>query len=96
MAEHNEFSAKVLNEIVTPDVTGVEIEVIINDESYVATGAAKRHPEDDHDPEVAALLAYSDALGAITRKIKRGAEGKIKHNDDVRNGPPRRRVRKRR
>lgn len=47
-------------------------------------GAAKRNPEDEPNPLVGELLATARALDAVSARLKRQANGLVKHADDQR------------
>jgi len=54
----------------------------LTDEYIHTTGEAIRHPEDKHDPELAEALALGRALGNLSNKLLRRANGRVKCNDD--------------
>ncbi len=48
-----------------------------------AAGSAKREPSDDYDPETGRLLATSRALEILAGKLRRRANGRIRHAETV-------------
>jgi hypothetical protein len=49
-----------------------------------AAGSAKREPADAYDPETGRLLATSRALEILAGKLRRQANGRIRHAETVR------------
>ena len=69
--------------VMTPP-SQLEKKVETVDEVYSVTGEAKRHPEDDPNPEVGILLATARAHERAAHLLAKRAQGLIKHADDVR------------
>lgn len=82
--EKPEFQVSILNEIVHRDAIAVELELHLDDDLYLATGVARRHPDDDFNREIGIKLAYSRALGSLARQLDKQATGAVKHADDIR------------
>jgi hypothetical protein len=49
-----------------------------------ATGEARRDPIDKNDAQLASDLALGRALEAIGKRLVKNANGRVKHNDDIR------------
>lgn len=82
--EKPEFHVGIVNEIVHRDAIAVELELHLDDDLYMATGVARRHPDDDFNREIGIKLAYSRALGSLARQLDKQASGAVKHADDMR------------
>lgn len=67
--------------LTTPEATVVEVEGSSNIETYrgnlKATGYAKKHPNDSHDPEVGHALAMSRALKDLAALYEKRAWDRI-------------------
>lgn len=77
----------VLSEYVDGDVAGVEILVVTDDldtPEFVVKANARRDPLDKPDTDLALLLAYARAYEKIGKKLLKRAEGRVRHNDYVR------------
>lgn len=74
----------VANVMVSDTLTVVKLTVRLYSEEFSVFGEARRNSRDNDDPEVGLKLAYGRALDKIAKKMLRQANGKIKHNDDVR------------
>lgn len=70
--------------ITNRDATIAHVDFDIDEGSFEAEGTSKRDPIDDHDPEVAVLLAYGRAFEALGKKMQKRAQSLTKHADDVR------------
>jgi hypothetical protein len=80
---------RVLNEYYDGDVAGVEIEVIDSlTPSLIVKANSRRDPIDTPDEEVALLLAYGRAFEKIAKKLQKRADGKVRHNDNLREQRP--------
>lgn len=68
--------------------TVVEIDWFYNDivdgGIETVTASAKKDPHDKFDPEIARDLALGRALQKLGRRLEKRANGRIKHNDEVR------------
>lgn len=78
------FEVQVDSITVTPRVAAVRLELRLGDNSYFFTGEALRSSHDRFDREVALKLAYGRALERAAARMLHQANGKVKHNDDVR------------
>lgn len=58
---------------------------------YVAEGEARRDPHDRRDTMTGVLLALGRAMEKLTERIMREAEGRVRHNDDMKADRARRR-----
>lgn len=70
--------------LASADAAIAQIGLRIGGQELYASGTAKRHPDDEPNQEVARLVALERALGRLHRKVKRQADGLVKHADDMR------------
>lgn len=62
----------------------VVLNVLLGDEHWQVTGSSRRDRADVPNKDVGLLLALARALQTTARHIERQAEGKMKHDADVR------------
>lgn len=77
----------IVNEYYDGDVAGVEIEVWDSSTlggSFTVKANSRRDPIDSPDEEVALLLAYGRAFEKVAKKLQKRANGKVRHNDNLR------------
>lgn len=81
---------RIVNEYYDGDVAGVEIEVLddVLENSFTVKANSRRDPIDEPDEEVALLLAYGRAFEKIAKKLQKRADGKVRHNDNLREMRP--------
>jgi hypothetical protein len=82
--EKPEFNVNIVNEIIHRDAIAVELELHLDDMLFLATGVARRHPDDEYNREIGVKLAYARALASFARQLDRQAQGAVKHADDIR------------
>jgi hypothetical protein len=79
------------NFIGTDDQTIVELDVDfdngVSTTPWKTVGTSRCDPQDRGDQDVGFLLATSRALAAVARDFERQAEGKIKHAEDMKGHP---------
>lgn len=90
VSRDSDFSIVVSNVVVTKRVTAVELAILGDDRqpAHRFTGEAYRCGNDPQDDEVGLKLAIGRALESAAKTMLRQAEGKVKHNDDVREMRP--------
>lgn len=73
--------------------TVVEVEATLeNGEKILVTGDAIRHPTDRDDEELGIMLAHGRALERLGRKLQKRANGRVKHNDYIKDMKNRKKV----
>lgn len=80
----------ILNEYYDGDVAGVELLVTDADLDigFTVKANSRRDPIDEPDEEVALLLAHGRALEKAAKKLQKRADGKVRHNDNLREMRP--------
>lgn len=64
------------------DATIIELFASIGEDDVTATGCARRHPEDKYSEQIGIELAFARALDSLSAKLKRRANGKVKHAEN--------------
>lgn len=71
--------------IVNREATIAQVNLCLDlNNEFIAEGVSKRDPIDEHDPEIAVLLAYGRAFEQLGKKLQKKANSLTKHKDDVR------------
>ena len=68
--------------LATSEATVVEVRggtYLETNPAIVAQGAAKKHPNDSHDPEIGHALAIARALHALAESYEKRAQERIEH-----------------